>query len=550
MAYPAVFEDTRRYYEAPEFYLGDCVSVIFLFKTHRQQRHQIVKKLLDGDDKPWPEGVEKKRLEVMPWLRNYTPNSNIVFKLLNEYNGSARVFIDEEGAEKGNCIIGHLVKVKIGAGYGNDTFEPEFARVELKKTLYLISSNEARQYQSYFPGFLDEGCKLEDSGVDGADKLLQEESIHTQNEWKWPTHIPGDLRLQIEKPVIISLIHLTDAELKEIQSDVGTDDVDIINWPSDIDPATQTDTWHIFDRIKPDFPGENTKVHGFFIDSDNFAGPRREPELLLLTLELGEAWCRGLKGGDGVNTFTMENFLRGHAIEKNLFTDAWRATFVTPELEKENQMRGLNLHGMFSPVSVNIGNPHVPAVISELPVFVLQKITAVQERMLRDDCRHDWDEQIVHVPRGDGTFRSLMRWFQTAEFMRYNEKPPRDFIAIDKITVAGLDERAAKSGDPTTTEERPLNILLATCANVWYTGDDENGPQLGLDEVGYRVGRVLNEDCCSWQEWTGHCSQAMGLNSFIEEYEEQLDQTGTGNFYWNCFDEDDEELDELVTLME
>jgi hypothetical protein len=55
----------------------------------------------------------------------------------------------------------------------------------------------------------------------------------------------------------------------------------------------------------------------------------------------------------------------------------------------------------------------------------------------------------------------------------------------------------------------------------------------------------------SYDQWMNGSSMAMGLMSYIEQSGEEDEEVAeAGSYYWGCFDQEDEELNELVTTRE
>lgn len=65
---------------------------------------------------------------------------------------------------------------------------------------------------------------------------LEEEDGIESVKWKWPKHLPENLKMKKDEPIVVSLIHLSVIEHEAMEVEMGKDgeqDVKIINWPSD-----------------------------------------------------------------------------------------------------------------------------------------------------------------------------------------------------------------------------------------------------------------------------------------------------------------------------
>jgi hypothetical protein len=95
-------------------------------------------------------------------------------------------------------------------------------------------------------------------------------------------------------------------------------------------------------------------------------------------------------------------------------------------------------------------------VVCELPIFVLATIPSTQEHALRALFGSDvsaW--QMINIPSADSV-KDLVKWFQSPEYLRYNEAPPSDLVAVDALVLSTLDGG---------------KLLLGTGATVWHERD-------------------------------------------------------------------------------
>ncbi|KAF2792713.1 hypothetical protein K505DRAFT_375880 [Melanomma pulvis-pyrius CBS 109.77] len=514
------FTPSRRYFDLPEIFdagVKSLIPVIPLFQTTPEERETIIAKL--GNPVPADENVAAtaRELAIVPWLRNYTPVvEDVIFDIVRDpYNGFVSgtpfIFVDALGILDGMCVVSHYVKImEDGKNHLDGGYDQEFARVRLEDARGILES--ATKQKSWFPDTLEEGCRIRKLEKDEKEeeKRMGDEKFIEKTEYQWPEHLPVDLKLKKDVPTVISLIHLSENEIEhmlaEINNDVENDTVKIINWPTDIEPGSTSDMWNIFERVKPDWStlAPYGEVFGFFIDSKQLNGPQREPKVILtcrFRVEESEK-----SGPDYPDAFAKENTMELSMLATRSVHEVWKAAWnptgnATCSGARENDaMRRAMQSPVASPTQEVIANPQAPVVRSELPIFILEPITPTQEHALRAlfGCETGvW--QFVKVPGG---LDRLVRLFQSPEYLRYNQYPPYNFVAIDSVTLSALKEGS-----------KP-NVLLATSATVWHNRDD--GTQIARDSVGYIIGRDLMYGYDDYELWENRCSQGRGLMSLIE----------------------------------
>jgi hypothetical protein len=560
------YTPSRRYFNLPEILASDSwrydgqrvrapIVVIALFKTTEEQRAAIIARLAS----PTPPYVNAETvlrgLAIVPWLRNYEPViEEVIYDIVRDgepsrgfVSSTPFVFLSSKGHEEGSCVISHYVRIVEGEDAKNHHdggYSQEFARVPLVKARGILDT--ATKENSWFPDVLDEECRvlpLEKETMREGSVTLEGDGIQSV-EWKWPGHLPESLKMKKDEPIVVSLIHLSVTEIEAMQAEMGKDgeqDVKIINWPSDAECGSTTDLWNIFDHIKPDWSevAPYGEVFGFFIDSLHLSGPHYAPEVIQV--------CRShiadnYRGQDSA-AFETENKVTPVAITTASLREKWTAAWNPTGGEWSNgvkdnyAIRGIGGFPDRLQTQFVIANPEAPLVACELPIFVLVAITSTQEHALRALFGSDvsaW--QMINIPSASNV-RNLVKWFQSAEYLRYNKAPPSDFVAVDALALSALDGR---------------KLLLGTGATVWHEQDD--GYQLARDEVGYIVGRCSMYEYDSYDQWTNSCSMAMGLMSYIEhsgeEDSDDDDYSEGERYYWDCFDQEDEELKELITTRE
>jgi hypothetical protein len=221
---------------------------------------QVIKK--DSD-------LKKKRISSVPWLRGHAPSLEDVFATAWGFEmGEGHVLgFDEQSLIDGTLLILHCVegkKPEIGRG----TYEDAVA-VLLKEQLYKYTLAEA---------FGD--CPWTEIPV--PDQTLETTAEDDGVKYTLPPHIPADTKLQEDKIVLFSLIRLTDDEIAALKQEIGntTDEVVIHNWPNE-SPASQAETYSIFQCVKPEIPVPGGQTFVMFIDATHLSGPERAPVVVV-----------------------------------------------------------------------------------------------------------------------------------------------------------------------------------------------------------------------------------------------------------------------------
>lgn len=214
-------------------------------------------------------GLKKKRIASVPWLRTHAQSLEDVFATAWGFEmGEGHVLgFDGQSLIDGTLLVLHCVegkKPEIGRG----TYEDALG-VLLKEQLYKYTLAEA---------FGD--CSWTEIPV--PDQTLETTAEADGVKYTLPPHIPADTKLQEEKIVLFSLIRLTDDEIAALKQEIGntTDEVVIHNWPNE-SPASQAETYNIFQCVKPEIPVPGGQTFVMFIDATHLSGPERAPVVVV-----------------------------------------------------------------------------------------------------------------------------------------------------------------------------------------------------------------------------------------------------------------------------
>ncbi|KAJ4300846.1 hypothetical protein N0V90_002934 [Kalmusia sp. IMI 367209] len=561
---------TSHSYTARHFTLPHIVSssvpilVFFLCPLSKDTRTEILASFKNGDGRVWPSDFSRLEFAVVPWLRRYEePDTReAAFELLSSSEidyGQTYVFIGTRNVNEETVLIGHLYKSKDGK-----EGRIECAKVKTNRAYKLICKMSKKT--KWFPDTIPFANQVNRPDLKNDTRIwgpLHADS-HASGEiigFTWPNHLPKSLKFEKNRPLIISLIHLSDPELayiySNIQHDTRYEQVLIANWPADTPPASSAETYQIFERIKPDWSdiAPYGETYGFFVSSAELSGAKRDPKILVARRQKLAA-----SGPQNSYKLAIANSMSMWTCNTQSMMKAWHAAWNPTGGAHSNGVRtnetisniwaewtDRTFTGTFSVLT----NPNMTIIRSDsdIPVFILQPISSAQESAVRNLLSWDNTPQLINVPNGDGTLAQLMKHLQSPSFLCYNEKHPGNFIAIDARTLSAYDA---------STQSFPLgdtSFCMGTEATVWhYSGADGNrGAMIAQDDVGYVTGRCTMHAEDDYQQWTGSVLSGMGLAGYVENYRPDNDETdgeGVERWYWDCFDVQNEELNSLVTTMD
>jgi hypothetical protein len=214
--------------------------------------------------------LKKKRIASVPWLRNYAPTAEDVFATAWGFEmGEGHVLgFDGQSLIDGTLLVLHCVegkKPEIGRGNQENT-----VGVLLKEQLYKYTLAEA---------FGD--CSWTEIPVPAQALEISAEDDGAK-KYTLPPHIPADTRLREDEIILFSLIKLTDDEVAVLKREIGdtADEVIIYNWPHEC-PASQAETYDIFQCVKPEVPVPRGQTFVMFIDASHLSGSERAPVVVV-----------------------------------------------------------------------------------------------------------------------------------------------------------------------------------------------------------------------------------------------------------------------------
>ncbi|KAF2803100.1 uncharacterized protein BDZ99DRAFT_468446 [Mytilinidion resinicola] len=343
------------------------------------------------------------------------------------------------------------------------------------------------------------------------------------------------MKLSASSPVLISLIHLSDNEIKTLTSEIGFDPllepVQIYNWPKDAVPASRVDMWRIFDQVKPEFLAPYEQVFGFFIDCTDMHSMDRKPEIIVVD-----------RRRQSSTNAAHENIMRLFKIQSEDMLFLWKGAWNPTGRGTHNGCRENESINRKMWTFEVVGNPDVPTIVGDpYPVFLLGPISEYQIRAVRAALMQEEGEyQFITVPNGDGTLEGLVRYFESPEFRHY-EEPPHFFIAVDEETLDALPD--PQEDDAEKWKPGDCSVILASAS-----GCTASSPSYSVREyLGYGYGRTSLGGYGPHSAMNNLSTGNMDLFELIEPdddgEEDEYGQCKPKKVFWSTFTPGDAVLD-------
>jgi hypothetical protein len=249
--------------------------------------------IIDRCNKDNPE-TKTKRIVGVPWLRNYMASIADVFATARGFElGEGHVLgFDTQSLEDGTLLVLHCVNGK----------EPEIGRASREEAVGALLRDHLYKYT--LAEALD-GRSWTKVPIPVQDPEPTVEDCDTA--YDLPSHIPSGLTLREDKIILFSLIRLTDEEISVLKRDMGdtTNEITIYNWPYAM-PASQAETYSIFQCVKPEVPVPQGQTFVMFVDAAHLSGPQRAPVVVVAC----EAACETVS--DGSRSSRLEQMTYKH----------------------------------------------------------------------------------------------------------------------------------------------------------------------------------------------------------------------------------------------
>ncbi|KAJ4322885.1 hypothetical protein N0V94_002147 [Neodidymelliopsis sp. IMI 364377] len=247
------------------------IPLLWFVRANEEERESIQSALNEVVDRlieKTPE-LKKRQIANVPWLRNYTASALDVFATARgcDVGGSHVLGIDAQGLEDKTLLVLHCVDEK----------EPEIGRAAREEAVGALLKDQL--YRHTLAEAFDGGPWTK---IPVPSQSLEPTVGENEIEYMLPSHIPSGIKLQEDTITLFSLIKLTDKEMFTVKQDMGdtTDEITIYNWPHET-PASQAETYSIFQCVKPELPVHHGQTFVLFIDAAHISGPQRAPVVVV-----------------------------------------------------------------------------------------------------------------------------------------------------------------------------------------------------------------------------------------------------------------------------
>ncbi|KAJ4356073.1 uncharacterized protein N0V89_004100 [Didymosphaeria variabile] len=213
---------------------------------------------------------KRKHIVSVPWLRNYAPSLADIFVTARGFEmGEGHVLgIDAQSLEDKTLLVLHCVNEK----------EPEIGRVAREDAIAMHLREQHLFRYTLAEAFGERPWARIPVPMRNSEPEVEDDDIR----YTLPSHIPSDTKLEEENITLFSLIQLTDKEILALRQDMSdtTNEITIYNWPHDT-PASQAETYNIFQCVKPDRVAPCGQTFVMFIDATHISGPERAPVVVV-----------------------------------------------------------------------------------------------------------------------------------------------------------------------------------------------------------------------------------------------------------------------------
>lgn len=225
---------------------------------------KIIDRIVTEDPK-----MKSKKIASVAWLRNCTASISDVFATTRGFEmGEGHVLgVDRQSLEDETLLVFHCV----------NGHEPELGRAGREEAVRFLLKEQLYKYTlaEAFDGSAWTAIPIPEDSLERT--VEAEEAVYAL-----PFHITRDVELREDKIVLFSLINLTDEEISALKHDIGdtTNEITIHNWPH-ATPASQAETYNIFQCVKPEAPVHDGQTFVMFIDTADLTGPERAPVVVV-----------------------------------------------------------------------------------------------------------------------------------------------------------------------------------------------------------------------------------------------------------------------------
>jgi hypothetical protein len=447
-------------------YRSTTIPLFWFVQADEEQRRSTESALNEIVDRLINQKPESKRKKVLgvPWLRNYNPSISDIFDTARgfEMDEGHVLGIDAQSVEDKSLLILHCV----------DRKEPEIGRADSKEAIDVLLGERLYRY-TLAEVFGGRPWTRIPVPVRSPEPTIEDDD----DSYILPSHIPSGTKLQKEKITLFSLIKLTDEEISMIRQDMGdtTNETTIWNWPHET-PASQAETYNIFQRVKPGLIAPYGQTFVMFIDTTHISGPERAPVVVVackstpVGFDVEWRYCR-------LDRMSYEHIYL-HAVKTQQVEELWPLIWHTANQGSVNNVvvnyplfygttpaSGTDWH---SPVmcyprhfiaksAVTIGA--TGALSPRFMVYILCPVTPEELRRLRKivvegngdpaqfqelnliprEARSEREGETSQEPSGDSNtpLDLLLEFFDTPEY-RAAADPPSTFVFLDNHALNNL----------------------------------------------------------------------------------------------------------------
>lgn len=452
--------------------------VVFLCKVDDENNERILKKLctLDQTWEDAPAG-DMRPLVPMPWIRDFTPPISVIFDIFEQTNYTdGLIFVDEQSLLDDTAIV-------LDGYYGPEKMMA--ARVQMDRANLTLSASMKRTLADVMPDF--EKAKVVPEPMTQNRSGGDYEIVH-----HLPAHIPVGLEIQQSTLTLVSLVHLSEEDLKSILSQPwqhkNVHDVRIINWPAEEELCTRATLHRVFQTVKTPRLHDIDQAFMMFIDD---LGEEHKYTILLAQEFVKESSTND----ELVHLSEMKSLQDAVDVWHMIWNPnrwEWRGVGDNDVSFKVN----VDLEEKLSSTIETFHNPDRLALSAERHlVFVLDQMSQKEVWSIWEIAQPENElgvqfidvSHLIKTPDMEG----LLKFFESEQFLSTGQKPPSYLFAADRRSLE------AATGD----DQDASCILLAARKDVILMSEKprkdamlEGDEPYGCQCLGYDYDRLNGYD--------------------------------------------------------
>lgn len=411
-------------------------------EEQRESTDSALNKVVDRLVQEYPE-LERKQAVSVPWLRNYIASLSDVFDTARGFEmGEGHVLgIDAQSLEDESLLVLHCVAGK----------EPEIGRAPRQEAIRALLKERLFRY-TLAEAFDERSWTKIPVPTQSPEQVVEDDEA----ERVLPPHIPGDTTLRENEVVLFSLVKLTDEEITALKQDMGdtTNEMIIYNWPQET-PASQAETYNMFQCVKPEVPVSGGQTFVMFIDTEHISGPQRAPVVVVAC----ESVSKATNDGSRLSRLELMSYkhIYLHAERAQEVRALWSLIWHPPSQGSVNDV--VVNHPLFYG-SQNRFNKPTPTRMADRDSHVMRYRSSfiAKPGVAVHATGAMWPDYVVYVlcPVSPEELRTLKEILVTP-----NDDVPQ-FLELDLVPRQARAEREETTGgEPSTDSSTPLDPLLA-----------------------------------------------------------------------------------------